>query len=324
MKKILLLDTSIGTSNLGDFIIMECVRQELASILDPNFVYNMPTHLPAFNSFAVIRNSYAVQNYTNCDLKFVGGSNLLVKNLFTHYPQWNIHRFDSRPLNGVICVGVGAGAGESTNRYTTKLYQRVLNHDFYHSVRDERSKKYVESLGLRAINTGCVTMWLLTPEYCQSIPHEKASKVVFTLTGSNRSPDNEDKILVNILKKNYDKVYFWIQGDNDLRYFSEFDNNGDVEIVPPSLTAYRDLLSHGDIDYVGTRLHGGIYAMRHLKRAIIIAIDERAREINKVNNLNCLEKAEIGEKLESMICSSFATKINMPFDNIRKWKEQFE
>ena len=29
MKKALLLDTSIGTSNIGDSIIMECVEQEL-------------------------------------------------------------------------------------------------------------------------------------------------------------------------------------------------------------------------------------------------------------------------------------------------------
>ena len=145
MKKILLLDTSIGTSNIGDFIIMECVRKELAPILSENFVYNMPTHLPAFNSFAVFRNSLAVQNYANADWKFAGGSNLLVKDLKTHYPQWNIHPYDSAPLNGTILVGVGAGAGEYTNNYTTKLYNKVLNHEYFHSVRDERSKIDVET-----------------------------------------------------------------------------------------------------------------------------------------------------------------------------------
>lgn len=124
MKKIMLLDTSIGTSNLGDFIIMECVRKELQSILEESFVYNMPTHLPAFNSFSVWRNSSVIQNYSNCDLKFAGGSNLLVKNLRTHYPQWNIHPFNSKPLRGVITVGVGVGAGDYTNDYTKKLYKK--------------------------------------------------------------------------------------------------------------------------------------------------------------------------------------------------------
>ena len=325
MKKILLLDTSIGTSNLGDYIIMECVRKELAPILEKNFVYELPTHLPAFNSFAVFRNSLAVQTYTNADLKFAGGSNLLVKDLKTHYPQWNIHPFDSKPLNGTILVGVGAGTGDYTNKYTTKLYRKVLNHDYYHSVRDERSKQYVESLGLKAINTGCVTMWMLTPEFCETIPCEKAPCVVFTLTGraEGKNVDLKDQIMIDILKKNYDEIYFWVQGDHDLEYFNNLNNTQGVVIIPPSVESYAKLLSEKMIDYVGTRLHGGIYAMRHRKRAIIIAIDERAREINKANNLNCLEKEDIPRKLEAMIQSSFATKIIMPFDKIAQWKAQF-
>ena len=127
MEKILLLDTSIGTSNLGDYIIMECVRKELKFILETNFVYDIPTHLSAFNTFSVFRNSLTVQNYTNADLKFAGGSNLLVNDLKTHYPQWNIHPFNSKPLRGVILVGVGAGAGDYTNKYTMNLYKKILN-----------------------------------------------------------------------------------------------------------------------------------------------------------------------------------------------------
>lgn len=325
MKKIQLLDTSIGTSNMGDYIIMECVRKELAPLLEQNFVYEIPTHLSAFNAFSVWRNSFAVQNYASCDLKFAGGSNLLVKDLRTHYPQWNIHSFDSGPLHGVVTVGVGAGAGDSTNRYTTRLYQKVLSHDYYHSVRDERSKEYVESLGLKAINTGCVTMWMFTPEECRQISTKKASRCVFTITAR---PDGwpvreEDQEMLNILLRNYNEVFFWVQGDRDLNYFSRMHNIQDVKIVPPSLKAYDALLNQDDLDYVGTRLHGGIYAMRHKKRAVIVAIDERAREINRANNLNCLERGEVPEKLEKMVRSEFATEIKMPFDEIRRWKAQF-
>lgn len=324
MKRILLLDTSIGSSNLGDFIIMECVREELAPFFEGNFVYNIPTHLPAFSSFAVWRNSLAVQNYANADLKFAGGSNLLVKDLKTHYPQWNVHPFNSSPLNGVVLVGVGAGAGDNTNKYTTKLYQKLLNHEYYHSVRDERSKKYVESLGLKAINTGCVTMWMLTPEYCATIPTRKADRCVFTLTG-NRSPvvRDEDQQLLDILLRSYSEVNFWVQGDLDLDYFHRLNNMSEVRIIPPSIQAYDALLSQDDLDYVGTRLHGGIYAMRHGKRAIIIAIDERAAEINQCNHLNCIMQKEIKSKLENLIYSELETKIKMPFDEIERWKSQF-
>lgn len=323
MKKILLLDTSIGTSNMGDHIIMECVRKELEPLIENNFVYDMPTHLPAFNSFAVFRNSLAVQNYANADFKFAGGSNLLVKDLRTHYPQWNIHLFDSKPLNGTVLVGVGAGAGDYTNNYTKKIYQKVLNHNYYHSVRDERSKEYVQSLGLKAINTGCVTMWMFTPEFCKSIPRKKADRVVFTLTGK-AIVDSEDQYLINILKKSYNEVFFWIQGDQDLSYFNKLENTEGIKIIPPSIRLYDKLLVETDLDYIGTRLHGGIYAMRHGKRAIIIAIDERAREINQGNNLNCIEKSDVPTTLEKMIYSEFSTEIIMPFKEIKKWKDQFQ
>lgn len=325
MKRIQLLDTSVGTDNLGDYIIMECVRKELEPLLEQNFVYTVPTHLSAFNAFSVWRNSLAVQNYANCDLKFAGGSNLLVKDLLTHYPQWNIHSFDSKPLYGVVTVGVGAGAGEYTNRYTTKLYKKVLSHKYYHSVRDERSKEYVESLGLKAINTGCVTMWLFTPQFCQQIPVKKANRCVFTVTArpADYPVREEEQEMLNILLRNYSEVYFWIQGDKDFDYFKRMQNTDQIKIVPPSIESYDALLRQDDLDYVGTRLHGGIYAMRHKKRAIIIAIDERAREINKANRLNCIELSEVFEKLEQMVHGELETRVMMPFEEIKRWKSQF-
>lgn len=320
-KSILLLSPNIASDNKGDDIIMECVRKELGFVLNENFVYDMPTHLPAFSSFSVWRNSLAVQNYSNCDWKFAGGSNLLVKDLKTHYPQWNIHPFNSKPLQGTILVGVGAGAGDYTNKYTTKLYRKVLNHKYYHSVRDERSKEYVESLGLKAINTGCVTMWKLTPTFCREIPTSKADNVVFTLTGRNE-PDPLDQKLINILLENYAHVSFWIQGDKDAAYLHMFENIEDIEIIPPSKDAYDKVLSRENIEYIGTRLHGGIYALRHKKRAIIISIDERASSISKDTGLLTIEKTNI-DGISSLINSEFNTKLNLPFGEIERWKRQF-
>ena len=132
MKKALLLDTSIGTSNVGDNIIMECVEKELAPILANMFVFHLPTHVPAFHSYAIWRNSFAVQNYATCDYKFIGGSNILAKDMRTHYPQWNVNIFNCKPLANSVCIGVGAGAGEHTDAYTTHLYRKILSHSYYH------------------------------------------------------------------------------------------------------------------------------------------------------------------------------------------------
>lgn len=62
--------------------------------------------------------------------------------------------------------------------------------------------------------------------------------------------------------------------------------------------------------------------MRHKRRAIIIAIDERARGINEGNHLNCVDKENL-DALESMIQSEFKTEIKMDFDAIARWKNQF-
>jgi len=160
MKTVLLLNPAIGTDNIGDYIIYECVCSEMAEIFRQAFVKEIPTQMPAFHSYAVWRNSFAVQNYATCDYKFIGGSNILAKDMRTHYPQWNVNIFNCKPLANSVCIGVGAGAGEHTDAYTTHLYRKILSHSYYHSVRDERSKRYVEDvLGLKAINTGCVTMW---------------------------------------------------------------------------------------------------------------------------------------------------------------------
>lgn len=327
MKNILVLDTSVASANKGDDIIMECVRKELQFLLNDNFEYTLPTHVSPFHWYQVWRNSYSVQSYANCELKFIGGSNILCKNLLTHYPQWNINWFNCKPLAGSIGVGVGAGAGEQTNWYTRKMYQRVLSHDYYHSVRDERTKDFVESLGLKAINTGCVAMWMLTPDLCKTIPAQKSDRVVFTLTRravhyNEDIYDEDDQFLINILKENYDEVFFWPQGINDFKYLHNYRNIEGITILPASKDAYDEFLTNNETDYVGTRLHGGIYAMRHGRRSIIIAIDERAREINKANNLNCLDKHEI-RNLHELINSEIKTGITMDFHAINQWKSQF-
>lgn len=322
MENILILDTGFASFNKGDDIIMECTRKELAPLLQDNFEINLPTHVSPFHWYQVLKSSAAYRTYEDCKLKFVGGSNIMVPNLLTHYAQWNINLFNYQVNKGCVMVGVGAGAGaeKGSNWYTRYIYQHMCSREYYHSARDERSKVYMESLGLKAINTGCVTMWMLTPDFCAQIPTNKADKVVFTLT-TNRK-DMNDQILIDTLQKNYHEIYFWPQGMGDYKYFQSLKNIEGIHVLQASKEAYDRYLTDNDTDYVGTRLHGGVYAMRHKRRAIIVAIDERARAINERNHLNCIEKADMPQ-LSDMINSEIITNITMPFDEIKRWKAQF-
>lgn len=323
MDNILILDTSVGTRNRGDDIIMECARKELQPLIDRCFELTLPTHVPPFHWYQVMRNSLAVRTYASARYKFACGTNLLVPDLLTHYPQWNINLFNCKPLNGTVLLGIGAGARADgrLSRYTKMVYDRFLNKELFHSARDERSKRYMERLGLKALNTGCVTMWALTPEHCAQIPTRKTNRVIFTLTASD-AIDAKDQELIDTLIESYEEVYFWPQGNNDYDYLLKFDNIAGIKVVPATREAYDRFLTDNETDYVGTRLHGGIYALRHKRRAIIIAIDERASAINIDTNLPCLDKNNLPQ-LSAMINSELVTNINMPFDAIGRWKGQF-
>lgn len=327
MKNVAIMDTSIMSFNLGDQIIMESARKGLKSVIKDDFVVNMPTHSPLFHryEFSIRKNDSFKNSLNQIDYKFVCGTNLLEKNMSKRKNSWNMNILDLRYINDFILVGVGTdGLNKVQNRYTKKFYQKALNGDFYHSVRDEKTKKFLESIGIKAINTGCVTLWGFTPEYCNTIPTKKAASVIFTITDYMQDIES-DRYMINVLLSNYDSVYCWIQGINDLNYLESLNISGfneKVQIIAPSLESYSYFLSTNECDYVGTRLHAGIKAMQMRKRAIIIGVDNRAKDINIDYNLNYIDRLEICH-LDELINSEFTTKISIHQDRIKKFLGQF-
>ena len=63
--------------------------------------------------------------------------------------------------------------------------------------------------------------------------------------------------------------------------------------------------------------------MQKKARSLIIAIDNRALEKNKSFGLPILKREEINE-LDTIINNTILTEINIPIENIRKWKAQFK
>ena len=317
VKNISVFDTSIATQNVGDEIIMDAVYHELNEVFNEAMFLKIPSHeVIGISSLSLIRHS---------EFGIVGGSNILSSSM-NKYKQWKISLLQSFLIkNKALLLGVGwRNYQEKPNLITRKLLKNLLNREYLHSVRDSYTEKKLKEEGFQnVINTSCPTMWQLTPEHCAQIPSQKSDTVIFTLTDYSKDQVS-DTFLVNALLTNYKEVYYWVQSRKDLIYLNELvtDTNR-IKIIAPSLKASTDFLESNDCDYVGTRLHGGIRALQFKKRAIIVGVDNRAIEKKKDFNLNVIERKDLKNNLEGMINTEFETKINIPMENIEKWKSQF-
>ena len=235
-----------------------------------------------------------------------------------------INLYTAQSLKPCVLVGVGAQKyGQHIGAYTAHIYKRILSSEFMHSVRDSFTEEQIRSVGINnVINTGCPTMWGLTSKKCSKVPSRKGKDVIFTLT--DYKPDRKrDQYLIDVLRKEYEDIYFWVQGSRDYEYLKTLDNIESIKIVSPSLQGYDSFLENTkNIDYVGTRLHGGMRALQHEKRTIILGIDNRAIELNKDYNIPVIEQKNLSD-LHNLINDTWGTEIKLPTEAIKKFLGQF-
>ena len=201
MKRILLLDTSVGSLNMGDEIIGRSIEMNWRELFSSNYVMRLATHTPMYTPAQYLLSKRRLSIFKGADIKLLCGTNALYTNMLRPLPTWNINYLNCGMATGTVCLGVGAGANSSSvNLYTRALYRKVLSHDLVHSVRDERTKHLLQRVGLRAWNTGCPTLWGLTPEHCETIARAKGDEVVFTLTSYHPNP-RKDRAMVDVLRR---------------------------------------------------------------------------------------------------------------------------
>jgi len=143
--------------------------------------------------------------------------------------------------------------------------------------------------------------------------------VVTTLTDYLRDTERDGQ-LFEILKRNYQEVYVWIQGSKDQAYIESLTN--DVRYIPPKLAAFDKFLENEPCEYIGTRLHAGIRALQKKRKALIIGIDNRAIEMRNDIGLNVLERQRM-DLLEEKIHEEMSIKLYLDTAAIQRWKSQF-
>lgn len=306
---ITLINTQKDSDNLGDNIIMKYARQALNEILQGEVIYEVASHCPASDKdIEVMLSSKAV---------IVCGTNFL----YPHMEEYGVWKFDERMINikNMVLLGVGWSGGIA-GLYSSYVFRKLFKNNYLHSVRDQYTADNLSQIGVKnVINTNCVTLWGLDTT-CAEIPIGKANSVVTTVT-EYRNDRAQDIFMLTLLQELYDNVYFWPQGSKDLEYVRTLVNLDKITVLDRSLDAYERTLELPDIDYVGSRLHGGIYALRHNKRTIIIAVDNRAREIHRDTGIPVIESADVRTNLKNMVLSEWSTNVVLNTDSATLWVE---
>ena len=325
MKSAVIFDTALGTGNLGDEIILDAVCRNMESILDSCFTLRLATHVANFSALQILKPNGKIKYFQNADYKFICGTNLIdQKDLCRLHSQWALYPTNYSLYRNSILVGAGTRYDmEKLTPQAKWLFKRILSHEYAHSVRDELAKRVIESLGFEAINTGCPTLWEFTPEKCGEIPQKKADNCIFSISGFDSQQDREkDLFLIRTIIQNYKRKWAWIQTIKDDAYLNSLCGPDDFERIY-SLNAFKEIARKGNVDYIGTRLHGGIFAMQNNCRTIIIGIDHRADGFNKTNHIPVVRRKDLETKLEHAINTSFETRIVIDEERIRQFREQF-
>lgn len=312
-RTITLLDTSVSSTNVGDEIIMEAVRNQLGPVLANDYVNRVASHeTMSAKSRGMIEQS---------DYVIAGGSNLLSSHAGLR-SVWKLSPLDAALGRKFVMMGVGWYHDQGApDPYTAFLFKSMFSRERLHSVRDGYSKKKLEALGFaNVLNTGCPTLWELPADVNERTPCVKARNVVTTLNTYMKDRD-ADTALLKLLQEKYEQVFAWVQTYADQDYLKALFPS--IRLIAPNLAAYDALLTGDlDLDYVGNRLHAGIRALQKGRRAIIIEIDNRAREMGRDFHLPTVAREDFAA-LQSMIEAPRPMRITLPTGDIARWLDQW-
>ena len=311
-SRIGVFDTSICTDNLGDCIIMDAVWDVIHEI----FGSGVLTDRIATHRF-MSRDSYRL--LPGMRIGIVGGTNILKAHMFVR-ANWKLRLHDAFRLRNAVLLGVGWQQYQGRlDVFSRLLLGRVLSREFMHSVRDrytlERLRGHVRNMEY----TACPTLWPLTPARCAAIARLKAPEAIVSLTYYR--PDPCDAQLVRLLLQEYGKVHFWCQMREDLEYLNSLDVGADLPVID-DVGVYTQMLRTREVDVIGTRLHGGIRALQCGRRALILAVDNRATELARDSGIPVVDRRDMSV-IAGWIRGSAGVTVDLPWDAIAAWKRQF-
>lgn len=324
MPNLVLFDPSMRDNrgaqspNLGDVMIRDAVVSEIRQLAPAYKIVRVSTHVPV--------ESEMVPKISACSIGVVGGSNLLGNRwLIWHrlklFRQWKLSLSAASYAPSTVLLGVGWTQYQGKpDRHNRALLDKLLARNMIHAVRDDYTLEKLKCIGItNVVNTGCPTLWSLAEGTCREECQEKSDVVLTMLTDYSKRPITDRKLLI-LLKRHYRRVIFWPQGENDLKYVCKLGVK--IEPLERTLDALYQFVTNNQCDYIGTRLHGGIYCLLRGVRSLILGIDNRALEMKNSMNLPVLPRRDF-EGIQKWIKGPSTSNLRINACAIHQWRSAF-
>ncbi len=309
------LDNNSGqpSGNLGDLVIQQAVDRELRTAIGDFSLTRISTHETPTPE---LRRALG-----QADFIVVGGSNILTSEMNV-YRQWVISIRHAFAVRRAILLGAGWWKYQNPpNLYTRFFFRLLLSRKHTHSVRDGYTLKQLAAAGWKnAVNTGCPTIWPLDGRSERDYPGSKAANVLLML--SDFAPDLEaDRRLAEILSQRYEKVFVFPQGKFDLDYLRNFQMPW-IVLDRDIGSLNRFLADTPSLDYIGTRLHGGIHCLNRGIRSLILEVDNRATEMGRDFGLPTVARHDFAA-IEAWTERTLPFRVHLDTKAIETWRKQF-
>ena len=311
-ESLVFLDTSVGSNRTTDKMIVGECRKVCSGLFQDRPFLCMPTSHPG-DDMGVLKEGR----------KILCGANILSGQM----EKAGILSFsETLTEHQNICL-MGAGirefqTGDPISSYTKSLLQFLLCGRMLHSVRDEKTKHFLEQAGIQnVVRTGCPSLWSLTAEQCEKIPKKKGRDVLTALENRGGSLE-DDRNLLRMLKEEYETVYIWIRDRANLEYLRSLTDLREYTLIPGTIQALQETLNLESVDYIGTHIQAGIQSLTMLHRSLIISDMDYAQALRNEMHLPVLKRS-MQREAEAWLSAPYETQILLPQENIKQWKAQF-
>ncbi|HPZ84607.1 MAG TPA: hypothetical protein PL064_14300, partial [Thermogutta sp.] len=143
--------------------------------------------------------------------------------------------------------------------------------------------------------------------------------VLATVTNYRRDPESDARF-IRLLQEAYEAVYLWPQGLGDGDYVRALGFR--LNELGAGLGALDEFLREVHCDYVGTRLHGGIYCLNQGKRSLVLSVDNRAAEMCPEVGIPSVDRCDVGG-IRQWVEDPVATTLTLNREAIDLWRGQF-